>query len=388
MLTRQLCGTATWLLMCGCLAGCGGERIGEDVVTSVVPPSARIAGLEPGAGEYFYNVVGAFLVGGGGIVLVDNAHRIQYFTTDGERVRTVGSSGEGPGESRSISKAAISSGDTLFTYDRATSVATFWSPQGDYVRSQRIRADILSRNILPLADGSIVTEIDTPGPAPVRGDVITRSSKVLVRTVNGSAAELTSYDGDEMLVIVGGGGIIAGGFELLHHTYLAVDGMQTVVGDGKTGDVAIFDVNGVEQLRFNAAERERAQLTARDVQQFIETLMIADRRLQNQERTVERGIAADRMLPAMSGILVDDMHRIWVEHVNYDRDADGVIEWDRAKMQRKFTVFSASGEPLHKVIFPAAFQPTHIAQGTVVGVQRSELGEQSVALYRVPAGIR
>ncbi len=201
------------------------------------------------------------------------------------------------------------------------------------------------------------------------------------------ATELASYDGDETLVLMLTGGMIGGGVELLYHTHLAVDGTRALVGDGKTGEVTVFDMEGVETLKFVVPAPDRSQLSARDVAQFIEALM-TDRRLRNQEREIERGLEADRLVPAITGMLVDDTHRIWVEQFSYDRDADGVVSWDRTHLRRKYAVFSSDGEPLASVTLPPAFRPTHIARGTIVGVQRSELGEESIALYHMPAELQ
>ncbi len=387
MLTRRCPACIVWMGILCVVVGCERSGTTADVVSIVIPPDSVVATITPPPGEYFNGIIGAFLLQDDGIVVVDNDVRVQYFDAAGTHIRTVGGPGAGPGESRWITKAALSENDTLFTYDAAGGAATFWTPEGEYARSVQARADVWSRNILPLADGSIVFEQETPGPAPVRGEVVTRSEKVLMRMADERATELASYDGDETLVLMLTGGRIGGGVELLFHTHLAVDGTRALIGDGKTGEVTVFDMERVEALSFTVPAPDRSQLSARDVGQFIEALMTSSR-LQNQEREIERGLESDRLVPAITGMLVDDTHRIWVEQFSYDRDADGVVSWDRTRLRRKYAVFSSDGEPLATVTLPPAFRPTHVARATIVGVQRSELGEESIALYNVPAALR
>jgi hypothetical protein len=387
MLKRRLTALLPWMVTLNLLVGCERSSKTAELVAIMIPLDSAIATLTPSPGEYFNGIVGAFLLQDDGIVVVDNFYRLQYFTATGQPIKTVGSSGRGPGESVRIVKAAFSKSDTLFTYDLGSGVATYWTPQGEYAKSRPVRGGGSSMNVLPLVDGSIISESITPGAAPVRGEVITRSKKALIRTTDQGATELATYDGDETLVLMSTGGQIRDGTDLLYHTHLAVDSARALVGDGTTGEITIFDGTGAEILKFTASASDRPALTARDVIRFIE-MLVPDPRLLSQAHEINRALASDRLAPAITGLLVDDMHRIWVEQFSYTRDSDGAVSWDPTQLQRKYAVFSPTGEPLARITLPPAFLPTHITRGIVVGVHRTELGEESVALYEIPVGLR
>lgn len=97
-------------------------------------------GEENGPVEYtFGSIRGATRFADGRIAIADNSTKdIRFFDGRGNHLKSVGRSGEGPGEYRTLSALARSPHDTLLIADGTLRRVTILDPQGDYARSFQI----------------------------------------------------------------------------------------------------------------------------------------------------------------------------------------------------------------------------------------------------------
>lgn len=127
--------------------GCGGDS------SEVGPASSEIEGrsvsVEPilqlgGAGaagpEQFTNVRWVTRLSNGEIVVLERATaELRFFDETGAHIRATGRRGQGPGEfSNRALKLARAGGDTLLVLDWPQTGLMYFSPAGQYVRSERV----------------------------------------------------------------------------------------------------------------------------------------------------------------------------------------------------------------------------------------------------------
>ena len=135
---RQL-ALAAWCLSvaCGVGEGSGAGGASEEWTVSDAP-LASIGGADERPDYLVYGAVAATRLSDGRIVVAaQGPSQVKYFSADGIHLRTVGGEGDGPGEFRAIFEAARLTGDTLVVLSRAPGL-TWLSPEGDYIRSQRV----------------------------------------------------------------------------------------------------------------------------------------------------------------------------------------------------------------------------------------------------------
>lgn len=78
------------------------------------------------------------LVGGEVVVLEGSLSEIRFFSDDGEHIRTIGGTGDGPGEFGNAGSFIRLAGDSLLVRDTRRSSLVLFAPGGKYVRSEPV----------------------------------------------------------------------------------------------------------------------------------------------------------------------------------------------------------------------------------------------------------
>lgn len=116
----------------------GTETIAREFISgndSLYNTEARVVeiGVVDGDKPYlFHNVVGAAKLSDGRIVVADGGSReIRFFNEDGRHLKTIGRTGEGPGEFQDLSILTRCPGDSLLAYDILADRVTTFSSSGE-----------------------------------------------------------------------------------------------------------------------------------------------------------------------------------------------------------------------------------------------------------------
>ncbi len=181
-------------------------------------PALRI-GLAEGEEAYqFTNPLGGARLSDGRFVILDGQSRtLRYFSPDGTHERTVGRSGDGPGEFRTPRQLLHLEGDTVAIFDLAQQRIHLRAPDGSLVREHALPdAEFGSRTsgIAPGPGGSLLTvgssvAMASGGEIP-EGEV--RPDAVLHRVdPDGAVTRIDTFPGETsvMQVIDQGGGRVA-----------------------------------------------------------------------------------------------------------------------------------------------------------------------------------
>lgn len=139
--------------------GCGERRIndrapGHEVVATI----DSVASLRLSVPDGLFGVVGARWIDGKAVLAERSTGSLKFFTEDGQLLRSVGSQGDGPGESRMIAWLQ-SANNRIYTYDPISRRLSQWSADGSFLKS--IILDIPERfgrssALGVLEDGSII----------------------------------------------------------------------------------------------------------------------------------------------------------------------------------------------------------------------------------------
>lgn len=360
-------GTAAW-------SDGAGWRIGDR-------PILRIGVIEGPEEEQFSDIRQAFRLQDGGVVAVNwnDPPEIRVFSSDGTHERTMGGSGEGPGEFQAISFAGALPGDTLVVHDWWRSRLTYFDPGGSLVRTLPLRAiGARPANAYSLqgmfGDGTFLLRPNLLLPPDAAGHG--RAEHPLMRF----DAERETLDTLRMFRDVehyprDGEGVAPVLFGL--RAALVAHGERLYVGEAEEFRIDVYDLDG-RWLRSLRRSYDRPPVTSEDVETERERrLELA--RSEDERRWLRESFATQRVadfFPAHgSGILIDTEGNVWVAH----------SEGPRAT-SRTWSVFGSDGRFLGEVLVPGSFRITDIGAAEVLGVWTDEYDVPSVRVFELLKG--
>ena len=101
-------------------------------------PSVRLGGVGRGEAHEFVEVSDAAVLSDRRVLVADGrTGLVRLFGIEGEFLGRLGARGQGPGEFQSPSSILLAPGDSIWIWDRILWQMTLFSPQGDFVRSER-----------------------------------------------------------------------------------------------------------------------------------------------------------------------------------------------------------------------------------------------------------
>ncbi len=354
-----------------------------------------VIGQVEGDEEYLLSgVTGVRRLSDGRIAILDaGSYRVRVYDASGRHLMDLGGEGDGPSEFRWPQFLGVVS-DTLFVYEYVGGDLTWFSPDGQLLRTSSVfrGPDGVVPNVemfgyLEDGLGIAIRHVASRDRSYVEG--LNRPSMQIWRfdLFNAGADSLFSAPGYEQIISFPGGGVTG------HHLYvfgkgtsLAVSKTEIYVAPTDEFSIQVFDRGGILRriIRRNEAPR---RVTAKDFDQWV------DQRIEildppRDERAEMRRSAGElsyaETMPAFRWIAVDSEGDLWVE------------EWQGVGLdQGRFLVFRPDGAWLGYVEIPEGLpesrgyphqQVMEIGSDYLLGVWTDDYGVEQVRLYRIEKG--
>ncbi len=336
-------------------------------------------------------VTGVRRLSDGRIAVLDaGSYRVRVYDSSGRHLMDLGGEGDGPSEFRWPQFLGVVA-DSLFVYEYAAGDLTWFSPDGQFLRTSRV---------LDQSNGAIPT-VEIFGYAEGRFGFASRTARSGNRSYveglnrlplqiwrldlfNSAAESLFSVPGHEEMISFPGGGVTG------HHryvfgkmTHLATSTNRVYVAPTDEFSIRVYDREGVLRRIIRRSETPRI-VTANDFNQWVEQqIEILDP--PREERAEMRRSAGElsyaETMPAFRWIAVDSEDDLWVE------------EWKGVGLdQGRFLVFRPDGAWLGYVDIPEGLpesrgypheQVIEIGSDYLLGVWTGDYGVEEVRLYRI-----
>jgi hypothetical protein len=347
----------------------------------------------------FGQIIGVDVDADGNVYIADGqVQDVRVFDATGSYVRTIGSSGSGPGELGLGMQGVFVVGDEVVVPDVGNQRISRFSRSGEFIGSQRM--DLLRG--VPLrwdmaSEGRLVVQRRYLNPADTatgpRGDPITtvafegRASDTLAAK-GGAPDTVAVLPPGESLQIVGG---------QVRRRIFEPEPIWDADPDGRLltarNNAMRFEVWGGDGSlqRVITFPREPKALTERDQQVFIDALTEAARQQgatpQQLELFLQQLSFADHY-PAFVSLALGPLESVWAQRFlsgdelagdegTFNIQDLGSSTWD---------VFDAEGRYLGPVTFPGKYQPIRAIGDRFYGIARDELDVQSLKVYRIEMG--
>ncbi|MFH1764693.1 MAG: hypothetical protein ABIF09_10920 [Gemmatimonadota bacterium] len=359
-------------------------------------PEPEVAiGLVEGDERYLLNQVAeARRLSDGRIAVLDaGSYLLRLYDGTGRHLMDLGGEGDGPSEFRYPQFLGVVS-DTLFVYEYAAGDLTWFSPDGEFLRTS---------NVFRQSDRETLTVVMV-GYLEDRFGIGIRDVGIRERTLveglnrppmriwrfdlfNSGADSLFSVPGDEVMISFPGPGVTRHQNNVFGKTtYLAASKDRIYVAPTDAFSIQVFDREGILR-RIIRRDETPHRVTRSDfdrwVEQMIEILDLPPDERAEMRRSAGELSAAETM-PAFRWIAVDSEDNLWVE------------EWQGVGLgQGRFSVFRANGAWLGYVEIPEGlhdlrrefFQPwLEIGSDYLLGIWSDDLGVEQVRLYRIEKG--
>ena len=344
-------------------------------------PAVRIGAMEGDDPYLFADIAGVVGLADGRIVVADGLSReIRFFSSAGEFVRSVGGTGDGPGEYADIAWIARC-GEGLQVFSRRHRRLTSLTLDGDLIETALLETP--GEGSVPYRsrcgpDGSLV--LSGWGVQPeMRPDVTFQFF--------GQEAPvwwLPLADGDPIAL-----GNYISSERVLHYDPTTGRGGSGPHPFGRAVSFAIGRAIYIGNAdRLQVEERDRAGRLVRLMRGPDDDLLVDDEFLAEYRSLHLSGLDSVRRarlddnempmptrLPAYTEIRIDPLGYIWVERFR--------APWDE---RSRWGVFQAEGEFLGHVELPSHFQLLDIAASAVLGVSRDDFDIERVEVYQLERG--
>lgn len=348
---------------------------------SLAQAASLVVGDAPGMpGGEFHQVSGAVRLSDGGIAVANRGTgEIFVYDADGAHVRSLGGSGQGPGEFTRLSELVVLPGDTLVARNVFPDRLTFFGPDGQVVRTlgvgqapegvPTVAGPVRTR----LSDGSLVgwsteTErVGLPGPSVTTLRVFRLDGPVLFELAESEAR-----------ATVVGGVIMSLPAPFGVSPDWAVRDDRLYYGDGSRWGVTVLDAlqgRPVMNIRLN---RPLRPVTAEDRERFREGWLGP----REGEARTEMAQELDRLIfpesmPAWDRLLVEPDGHLWLREY--------LPPWEVAERgERPWWVFAPDGVLAASVSVPASVDPVYeVGSDGLLARARDALDVERVQLIPV-----
>jgi len=341
-------------------------------------PSLRVGRIEGDPAYLFGDVVDAVRLADGRIFVADRqAQQVRVFDPRGRHLRTLGRTGDGPGEFRRLSDLSSLPGDSVAAWDRQHGRLTILTPDGELARVARTSWDRFNTlgGLHHLGDrrfvmtGSLSSYYVEDRPS---GTIERPATSVHVIDAEGAIRTFGSFPGLEIgfhgtgfgrppfgrsiTVSAREGVVYVGTQETLEYRAYSPEGRLLRIVRGPREDLVVDE--GLRDAYWDYRRRRAILETPEQRREF------ADR------------VAATPFPPtraAFSRLLVDSGGNVWVEHAPSREDLD----------PRSWRVFDPSGALLGLVRLPDRFRALEIGDDYVLGIWRDDLWVPYVQLHEL-----
>jgi hypothetical protein len=353
-------------------------------------PEVRIGVAEGDEAYQLTNPAGGARLSDGRIVILDAQSRtLRFFTADGIHERTVGRTGDGPGEFRTARQLLHLGGDTLAAFDLLQQRIHIRAPDGSLVREHTLREPEFSgrgARIAPGAGGALYVvgmgTLDTGGgglpDGPLRPDALLHRVEA-----DGSVARVASFPGEESVMQVTGQ---SGGMQMvaiLNWWFLPnllsapAPGLEGVWhADGVTWEVALRGEEGspTRLVRFSdPLEPFTPELLARIHQDELDRAANPETRDRVRESQSDRAYPVH--VPPIRDLWSDQLGRLWVGPTDPPvRDLPAGLGRD----QRFWLVLDPDGGVVGSVRLPPRSRPLWASDEGILLVRLDDLNLPAV----------
>jgi len=346
-------------------------------------PTLDLGGTMSRNGPALYRIAEVLRLEDGRIVVANGgSNSLEVFAPDGTRLRSVGRSGDGPGEFRALSWVGRLKGDTLAAWDSGLGRLSLFSSSGDYVRSVSPRRPLgmYPQAVGALASGDIVLALYQPtlGKSTTRTVHLQRDTVgYAVLSRDGSARELGKVAGTDMIM----SGNPAGGLMVMplpfgRQSVATVGGERVYVTDGEQFEVAAYDARGGVRALLRA-EWPRLPVTSEDVRRFRESLVTlggeGNASLQRQQAELLDRAPWPQQKPAITSLRTDPGGNLWVES-----PVDGP-----ERLATRWTAFSPQGRVLGAARVPGRLDVRQVGPNWVLGIALDQNQVEHVRLHKL-----
>lgn len=345
-----------------------------------------VVGLEEDAPGHMLNqVVGAFRLSSGGLVVGDRGSaEVRFFADDGRHLLSVGGQGEGPGEFRLLVGLDRLPGDTVVASAWPVGLRAWWDPTGEYIddtQSGRWGMGLVGGRTLP--DGTMLVDvydgasygnsIETWAAQGDEGSTF-RTEGLLVRVSRDGQPTDTigTVVGEEWFKI---GQVRTSGFAnhvrpFTSRTHLAFNDQQIFLGENHLAEIRAYAYDGTLS-RIVRWETEPLPVTAGDRGGFRREALDG---LNNPTRrpAFERWLSEvvyPETKPAFRALATDRSGRLWVQTWTVDEEVD------------RWLIFDRSGTLAGTVVAPGDFRVLDAGDDYVVALVTDDLGVETVQLW-------
>ena len=337
-------------------------------------------GSSPGASSPLYQVVSAFRMSDGRIVVASaRTGTLGIYAADGRPLRTVGRPGDGPGEFRQLFWAGRLRGDSIGAWDVVLGRFSVFDPSGQFVRSMApgAGAGMFPQLHAALADGSVVLAagMDPSRPMAMAAGVRRDTAVFLVVGPDGAVRDtLARVPGSEQyLMTPAGGGFVMHPLPFGRTTASAAQGSRFAVGTGDTYQLSVYEP-GRGLRKVIRGGRERRRVTEGDVRRYRETMVtMGAEGARHQQRQFLAEVPFPERMPAFTALLADGRGNWWIAD---PPAADGAGEsiWH---------LVSDGGRLLGSVRVPPRLMVKEIGPDWILGVFLDENDAERVRVHRL-----
>lgn len=370
-------------MLCLVVGACGGDQPEE---APALPPGAPVGLSEAPVsvvGERandpdheLHDVVTPFLLPDGDVAVpLSNEGSIRIFDRGGAFVRSLGSSGQGPGEFMGLA-AAWARGDTIEALDRELNRVTRFVP-GEAPETIALEAVASAQSGVPgLDDGGWVLH----GVKDVQRSGRDRIAVHHFADDGSHVAELGELHGFRRHLHDGG----AGPDPISPRPLVRTEGNRVYVAETLTPRITEFDVS--------TGETRSIEWEPGDVPSYDEAVAVARDQVSgsgdpqmNEEWWLASfdALTGDEEVSVFWDFLIDGEEFVWVRDYEPRIHAANVGGLTRTGSGSEWSVLDLEGRPVTTVTVPDDFEPTSIESDRLIGVRRDELDVESVRVYRI-----
>lgn len=385
-----------YALLLNLLAGCGTadqeierfvvrDSMGIQIVESHMPlwgsvpgwevataPTVRI-GLTDGDPNYLFSrVAGAVRTPNETIVVGDGtSNQVRFYDQSGHFLRSVGRTGQGPGEFEYLRSLKRCGGDSIFAFDLNWQTKVY-EPTGELVREMRLTEPELERPPYALACSPggpfAITGWGSQTMSPQMGFYAATSPVWVLDAEGGLVAEIGHFVSSERI----GSQFGSRPHPFGRSTVVAVGADQIFVGPSQALEVLVYGFNGELRAIIRGPQPDLA----------IRSTHLAEYRQERLDAvTPERREAVLRDLnempmppafPAYDRMEVDSDGNLWVRR--FRKPGEGGPVW---------TIFDTRGVLLGELTTPPGLEVTEIGSDFVLGVHEDEFGVERIQLHHL-----
>jgi hypothetical protein len=354
---------------------------------TVGPLETAIGEVEGAADYQLYYVFDATRLADGTVAVANSGtSEIRLFDLSGRFIRTVGRVGSGPGEFRAnLGLRALGhwDGDTLYAWDLYAQTLSVFSPEGGFVRSNRLRNTNRMYFMSRMSGGGLFGDktMALASTAPIESrDRVDGLQSPIVRYVRFSAEgdsllSLGDFTGSERFVRYGVAGQSMTGtappFGRTMTARTAVD--RQYVAAGIDYEVAVYRPDASLEMLIRKAHQPVA--VTGEMRDWAKEQELAE--LAAHTGSARAMLSRDyaempqpEVLPPYRSIEVDVHSNLWVQEYNVG---------DRAP--NEWSVFDRTGVWLGTVVLPAGVEVYEIGDDYVLGKVKDELEVEHVVVY-------